>query len=512
MAQTLLFAALLPVTLAQWGPPRGPPSGGPPSGGWQPPHGPPGPPGSGYDCNNEPFKHVIAISIDGMHSSDVGKWVAYSPEGNISQLLQHGYEYTDAYTTAPSDSFPGTMAQFTGATPKTTGIWYDDTWDKTYYAPSSGCVGPPGAEVAYDESIDYNSTLLFSGGIDPANLPEAIINGKCTPIYPHNRLRVGTSFEVVVAAGLETAYTDKHPAYDTVRGPSATGLTIGYFPEVAAVGPTVADVIAYDQLHVNAWLDWLDATTPINTTIFNGPLTKVPALFGGNFQAMSVAQKTVGYANDSTLSFSSAEIQAMTFIDASIGAVVNKLKAKNLYDDTLIIVASKHGQASINRTLYGKVNPDCISNAVGVPTQFIKTDDIALVFLNNSADTTTAAANLQAAASKCKIRSVIYGQNLTASGFGNPATDPAVPNIILQPELGIIYTTSTKKVAEHGGISTDDRIVACFVSNPKLQKAVFSQRVNTTQVAATSLHALGLQPQALAGIRDEGTQVLPGFV
>ena len=55
----------------------------------------------------------------------------------------------------------------------------------------------------------------------------------------------------------------------------------------------MAATIAYDQLHVNAWLDWLDATTPVNTTVFNGQLTQVPTLFGGNFQAMSVAQKTV---------------------------------------------------------------------------------------------------------------------------------------------------------------------------------------------------------------------------
>lgn len=46
----------------------------------------------------------------------------------------------------PSDSFPGTMNQMTGAHPRTTGVWYDDTWDRTFYAPGSNCSGPPGAE------------------------------------------------------------------------------------------------------------------------------------------------------------------------------------------------------------------------------------------------------------------------------------------------------------------------------------------------------------------------------
>lgn len=71
--------------------------------------------------------------------------------------------------------------------------------------------------VVYDESIDYNSTELFSGGINPANLSQAIINGQCTNIYPHMRTGVNTAFEVVVGAGYKTAYTDKHPAYDLMR-------------------------------------------------------------------------------------------------------------------------------------------------------------------------------------------------------------------------------------------------------------------------------------------------------
>lgn len=130
----------------------------------------------------------------------------------------------------------------------------------------------------------------------------------------------------------------------------------------------------------------------------------------------------------------------MSFVDASIGAVVNKLKAKNLYDDTLIIVASKHGQAPINRTLAGEVLPSLITNLTGVVVDFQTSDDIALIFLNNSADTTKAAQNLEAHAAEGKIRAVIYGQNLTASGFGDPATDPAVPNIIVQPDLGTLVS------------------------------------------------------------------------
>lgn len=99
-----------------------------------------------YDCERSPFKRVISISVDGLHSSDVNKWLAYNPNSNISALLKTGYEYSNAYTSAPSDSFPGTCAFYTGATPKTTGVWYDDTWDRSLYAPTDVNCASPGAE------------------------------------------------------------------------------------------------------------------------------------------------------------------------------------------------------------------------------------------------------------------------------------------------------------------------------------------------------------------------------
>jgi hypothetical protein len=86
-----------------------------------------------------------------------------------------------------------------------------------------------------------------------------------------------------------------------------------------------------------------------------------------------------------------------------------------------------------------------------------------------------------------------------------------VPHIIVQPKLGTCFTTSKKKIAEHGGLSDDDRKVACFVSSPKLQKTTFSGKVNTTQVAPTILKALGLDPNALAAVVAEGTTTLTGF-
>ena len=86
------------------------------------------------------YKHVAAFSIDGFHSSDVEKYINLRPGSVIAKLLETGHEYTNAYTSAvcsflnarqirflihclkPSDSFPGALAQFTGAGPRTTGV------------------------------------------------------------------------------------------------------------------------------------------------------------------------------------------------------------------------------------------------------------------------------------------------------------------------------------------------------------------------------------------------------
>jgi predicted AlkP superfamily pyrophosphatase or phosphodiesterase len=109
------------------------------------------------DNDHAEYRYVALFSVDGLHGSDVEKYVALRPKSTIAQLLETGYEYTNAFTSAPSDSFPGSMFQFTGASPKTTGVWYDDAYDRTFYAPFSQsgthCAGPPGAEGQFGPNI-----------------------------------------------------------------------------------------------------------------------------------------------------------------------------------------------------------------------------------------------------------------------------------------------------------------------------------------------------------------------
>ena len=364
--------------------------------------------------------------------------------------------------------------------------------------------------VTYDESKDYNSTELFSGGIDPDNLPQAIVDGKCQEIYPHSRLRVNTIWEIVHEAGKETAYADKHPAYDIVRGPSGQGLTVGYFPEIASIANTVEATIQYDTLHLNAFLDWINSKTPDHSEIQGKGLTNTPTLFGGNFQSVSVGQKTSGYVAGS-LDFTPELLKALDFVDASLGKVIQALKDKKIFEETLIVVASKHGQAPINPNLFREVDPALVPAATGVNVSFTTTDDIALIFLHDQSTTEKAVDGLQAHKAQLQIQDIIYGDRLIQKGYGDPKKDPAVPDIIVRPELGVIYTTSKSKIAEHGGLSDDDRKIACIVSSPNLKGKVVSDRVSTRQVAPTVLKVLGLDPEALQGVKAQGTHVLPCF-
>ena len=107
--------------------------------------------------------HVLLLSIDGFHQRDLASWIKQNPNSTLAQLSRRGLTYTNARTTTPSDSFPGLLAQLTGGTPKTTGVYYDDSYDRTLFSPGpAGChpsPNGPGTEVVLDESIDFASDL-----------------------------------------------------------------------------------------------------------------------------------------------------------------------------------------------------------------------------------------------------------------------------------------------------------------------------------------------------------------
>ncbi len=75
-------------------------------------------------------RHVLLISIDGMHALDYANCVSAGTCPHLAELGETGVTYTRTTTARPSDSFPGLMALVTGGTPKTVGAFYDVAYDR----------------------------------------------------------------------------------------------------------------------------------------------------------------------------------------------------------------------------------------------------------------------------------------------------------------------------------------------------------------------------------------------
>jgi Type I phosphodiesterase / nucleotide pyrophosphatase len=498
-------------------------------------------------------EHVLLVSVDGLHALDVARFIESHPSSAMAELARHGTTYSNASTPAHTDSFPGLLALVTGGSPVSHGVFYDVSYDRSLFDPANtACSGPAGNTVVFDESIDrYSAANVSLNVIDAAKLPRGLDGrGNCVPVFPHSFVKTNTIFEVVKAAGGRTAWADKHPAYDLVNGPSGHGVDDLYTPEITNVGGIDATVsvvctVANDQLKVQAILNEIHGKTHDGSRA-----AAVPAVFGMNFQAVSVGQKvardnadascdktdgdrlrgkTGGYLNAAGTP-TEVLAYALEKTDKALASMIKALKDQGLYHSTLFIVSAKHGQSPIDPRKTNKPGhfadlvanlPDAAthpaalaiagaSNCSTGPCGFVQDDDVALIWLQDQSQTQAVADYLNANASQLFIHYVLAGDSLKLK-FNSPLADSSTPDLIVQPEYGTIYTGSTKKNAEHGGFSFGDTNVGLIISNPRLPARTIKTPVATSQVAPTILEALGLDAGALGAVRLEHTSVLPGF-
>jgi len=372
-------------------------------------------------------------------------------------------------------------------------------------------------------------------------------------------VRTNTIFGVVHAAGGYTAWSDKHPSYSSVSGPgngkniddyyspeinsavvslpgvtTPSGQSCAPIPDPSQVGAwtdSFQNIQCYDTLKVTAILNEIDGKTHDGKGA-----APTPTLFGMNFQAVSVGEKLIeknvatgGHADPSGTPSSEllAEIQ---FVDASIGEMVAHLNKQGHLHSTLIVISAKHGQTPIDpkrffpipgpsgtngqtpANILASLLPDSESpnNPTGIgPTE----DDISLLWLTDSSKTAGAVATLEANAAAAGIGQIVSGPTLSLlyNPPGLPPNgDPRTPDIVVIPNYGVVYTGSSKKLEEHGGVGHDDVNVMLLLSNPNLGAKTITSPVETTQVAPTILRALDLDPRRLESVREENTQVLPG--
>jgi hypothetical protein len=506
-------------------------------------------------------KHVLLISVDGLHQQDIANCITAKTCQNIAALAQTGVNYTNAFTPGLSDSFPGLAALITGGSPKTTGLFYDVSYDRTLYAPTDvTCTGTQGWQVIFDETTGIDSMnggdrvhLDGGGAFNPQAIPHAKVGGLCVPVYPHNYIKTNTLFEVVKEniADARTAWADKHAwGYDWVNGPSGKGVDDLSRTEInstdAATGKDYSDIYThtevFDNFHVQTIINQIDGKDSTGTVIAN-----VPTVYGTNFQTLSVAQKATnasgGGYTDANFTPGVQVAAAIAYVDMSLGKIVAELKARNQLASTLVVVTAKHGQSPAdhsklvkngdtltalvqssgyldasgnwgqNATKSGNLNDGSGFSGTGA----VQTDDLGLIWLKDQSQLAAALATLNAnlgctAPGICANgpqASILSGAAL-ANKFGDPALG-RTPDIIVQPNPGVIYTSSTKKDAEHGGNAPDDSHVALLVSLPSLTAQTNSTAVVTTQVAPTILMSLKLDPTLLNSVKAEGTAVLPGL-
>jgi Type I phosphodiesterase / nucleotide pyrophosphatase len=496
-------------------------------------------------------QHVLLISVDGLHALDLANYVNSHQDSTLAALSRNGITYTNASTSSPSDSFPGLATLVTGGSPITAGLWYDVTYNRALSPPahttSLPITGGPGlcpdvigTPMAYDESIDFNLKLLNGGGgINPNYLPRDP-NNNCQPVYPHQYLRVNTIFEVVKANGGRTAWVDKHPSYEWTNGPSGLGVDDFYGPEINSVpvalpqfpgcapvpfpDPTFDDgwttdfrnIQCYDLLHVQALINQIDGFTHDRSQ--GAP---VPALFGTNFQAVSVGEKLLqgpitkngpnvlgGYANvlgspNQGLAFE------LDFVDQSLGRIVAELKSQNLFNSTLIIVAAKHGQSPIDISKVNRIGGGQPQTLIGPAEAFDISDDGSLIWLTDQELTPQVVANLSQPENQAALGiQEIFAEQSLRNKFNDPGSDPRTPDIILKVNTGVIFTGGTK-IAEHGGFNEDDIHTALLVSFSGLSQQTVKAAVSNQQVAPTIIKALGFDPNQLQAVQQEQIHVLP---
>jgi hypothetical protein len=487
------------------------------------------------DEGGNKIRHVLVISIDGMHSLDMALWVKNNPNSALGKLAAQGLDFTNASSTKPSDSIPSTVGIYTGASPALGGMYYDDAYNRSWWAPANlTCSGAPGTVIDLKQGI--NLALDGSTGVDPAKMPRHIVDGQCVPVLPHDMIRVNTVFEVVKSAHMHTAYSEKRPSYDFLNGPSGTGIDDLYTPEIACFPFTppatctnallsITNTRNFDELRVQSVLNEIDGKDHTGTKSAD-----VPALFGMNFQVVNAAKKDSlltppgGYADD--YSTPNADLAgAIAYVDGAIGRMVSELATRGLTNTTALIVMAKHGETSLDPTKRFVESTSAIQKQLnlggvaGVPAPpaaapliaKLTEKSSALIWLTDQTKTLAVTNVLTTAANEqtLNIAQILVNDSLKLL-FPDPLSDPAPPDIVIVPNPGTTFEPAIQVLAEHGGFNENDTHVPLLVAAPTISPGVVRAAVTTTQIAPTILTLLGLDPSKLQAVQKEGVQVLPG--
>src|SRR5262249_44988295 len=184
-----------------------------------------------------------------------------------------------------------------------------------------------------------------------------------------------------------------------------------------------------------------------------------PAIFGMNFQAVSVGQKLATDNRDRSCSNDPFTGQQGGYLDgdgtprpvlaygldqtdAALASMIAALRQQGIYESTLFIVTAKHGQSPINPKLVNKPGhfpdlvatlPDASSNPAALAIAaaaacgpgscgFVQDDDVALIWLGNQSQTEDVRHYLNVNAPALFIEQVMAGCEIGLRLY-NPVSD-----------------------------------------------------------------------------------------
>ena len=487
--------------------------------------------GGGGGHQHGQIKHVLLLSVDGLHQQDLAWYVKHYPDSALATLVGDGIEYTDALTPIPSDSSPGMIAQVTGGDPGVTGIYYDDTFNHDVFpAGTTNCSGRvPGGEAAYEEAIDINPDALDAGqGL--SGLPGSILQMTSNPLHGDQPRQPAGQPEDLQAhlpepvpegehhlqrgppGGLRTAWSDKHPAYQMFDGPSGNGVAGLLHPRDQQRCPGYpagedwtsdnAATMQYDNYKVQAILNEIDGYNHSRTSHVG-----VPGIFGMNFQTISTAQKlptsdglTGGYLPGGKVP-GPLLVRALNYLNTQVGRMVAEIRSQGLAASTALVISAKHGQSPTDPSDLRRVPDAPIIAAVnaawtaahpgaGALVSFSTDDDGMLWWLSDRSQAaadfvkhyllTHRAAGNNIAGSPVTVPASglakVYAGAASAAYFGVPNSDPRHPDIFGIVQHGVVYTGGQSKIAEHGGAGFQDRNVPILVDIPAWGTASGSAR------------------------------------
>jgi arylsulfatase A-like enzyme len=278
-----------------------------------------------------------------------------------------------------------------------------------------------------------------------------------------------------------------------------------------------------------------------------------------NFQTLSVAQKIISdpttlIGPDKNGDYTTSAAQpggyqliggkvvpgpvvssALDYVNAQLGRMVATVHKDGLANSTTIIVTAKHGQSPLNPKQLVTVQDGPIIDAINAAWATAHPSNTKLIVAGTDDDLWQSYLSDNSQVADNFVKNYLW--NHTAQGFDvndNPVTvqhsglaqiwagasaakffgvatgNGHYPDVFGRVQVGVVYAKPTK-LAEHGGMNPGDTHVLMVVNGPGIKSQVNSRPVETTQVAPTILHVLGLNPHALTAVQKEGTPVLPGL-